>query len=224
MERHFALPIAITAALHAGLLFGFHPPTIPHRSPAADKPPPLKPMPPIEVDLAPPDPTTDNTAPAKGNPDASRPVSPEPPAVDPKPGFEIDVPKSPPLRPDQDPIVIIGLPAGAKNGSDDGVSLKPGRIFNGGDLDSTPRARLQVPPQYPHEARRNGTRGEVHVEFVVDESGAVVSPRVVRSNDRAFDEPTLRAVARWRFEPGKRDGRIVRFRMVVPVIFTLDRD
>jgi protein TonB len=59
------------------------------------------------------------------------------------------------------------------------------------------------------------------VEFVVDESGNVLNPRVVSSSDRAFEENTLRAVAKWKFEPGRRDGRTVRFRMSVPVVFKL---
>jgi protein TonB len=37
-----------------------------------------------------------------------------------------------------------------------------------------------------------------------------------------FEEPTLRAVAKWQFEPGRRDGRIVKFRMTVPVLFNLN--
>ena len=32
----------------------------------------------------------------------------------------------------------------------------------------------------------------------------------------------LRAVAKWRFEPGRRHGQIVRFRMVVPIHFSLN--
>jgi protein TonB len=44
----------------------------------------------------------------------------------------------------------------------------------------------------------------------------------VRSSSHAFEEPTLRAIAKWRFEPGRRGGQIVRFRMQVPVVFKLD--
>jgi hypothetical protein len=29
-------------------------------------------------------------------------------------------------------------------------------------------------------------------------------------------------VARWKFEPGQRDGRAVRFRMALPIQFTLN--
>jgi protein TonB len=63
--------------------------------------------------------------------------------------------------------------------------------------------------------------GEVLVEFMVDESGAVRDPRIIRSSDRVFEESAVRAVSRWRFEPGRRNGAIVRFKMAVPIVFTL---
>jgi periplasmic protein TonB len=62
----------------------------------------------------------------------------------------------------------------------------------------------------------------VVVEFIVDERGRVIEPRVVRSTNRIFDDATLQAVAKWQFEPGRRDGKIVRFRMSAPVVFSLN--
>jgi protein TonB len=59
------------------------------------------------------------------------------------------------------------------------------------------------------------------VEFLVDESGRVNHPHVVSSSDRVFEEAAVRAVAKWQFEPGRRDGKIVRFRMTVPIVFRL---
>ena len=60
------------------------------------------------------------------------------------------------------------------------------------------------------------------MEFVVDEAGRVLDPHVVRSNDPVFEAPTLRAVAKWRFEPGRKNGQVVRFRMSVPVAFAVN--
>ena len=89
-------------------------------------------------------------------------------------------------------------------------------------LDNAPRTRTQIAPVYPYEAKVNGRPGEVVVEFIVDESGRVLEPRVVRSTDPIFEAATVRAVSKWRFEPGRRDGRVVRFRMAVPVAFALN--
>ena len=47
-------------------------------------------------------------------------------------------------------------------------------------------------------------------------------PRVVSSSDRVFEENALRAVAKWQFEPGRRNGQVVRFRMSVPIVFKLN--
>jgi protein TonB len=105
-----------------------------------------------------------------------------------------------------------------------GDVVGPGRagLVTGGDLDRSPQTRFQAAPLYPAEARREGRSGTVTVEFVVDESGTVVTPRVASSSDRVFEEAALRAVARWRFEPGRRHGQVVRFRMAVPIHFSLN--
>lgn len=59
------------------------------------------------------------------------------------------------------------------------------------------------------------------VEFNVDTKGRVVSARVRQSTDRAFEDLTLRAVLNWSFEPGRKHGRAVPFRMEIPVNFKL---
>jgi len=57
-------------------------------------------------------------------------------------------------------------------------------------------------PSYPREAYREGTSGEVQVEFTVGTDGSVTSARVVRANPpRVFDREALNAVKRWKFEP-----------------------
>ena len=112
---------------------------------------------------------------------------------------------------------VIGVPEGVP----DGLRLDGG-VLNAANLDRVPRALAQIPPRYPAEARMKGLSGEVVVEFNVDESGNVSSVRVVRSSSREFDAAALAAVRKWRFEPGRRHGRIVRFSMVVPVVFRLN--
>ena len=103
------------------------------------------------------------------------------------------------------------------NGDEESVRLSGPRILDASQLDATPRARSQMPPKYPAEAARESRSGEVWVEFVVIEDGTVRNPRVIRATDSVFVEATLRAIERWRFEPGRRDGRVVRFRLAVPV-------
>ena len=85
------------------------------------------------------------------------------------------------------------------------------------------RARVQPAPEYPYELRVRGIEGTVWVEFLVDESGRVYNPVVLRATAPGFEEAVLRAVTKWRFEPGLKKGRPVRYRVSIPVVFSLDR-
>lgn len=87
------------------------------------------------------------------------------------------------------------------------------------DLDQRPRAVFQTPPNYPQELRKKGVQGTVEVVFLVDTSGRVISPKVDKSTDPAFERPALEAVRQWRFEAGTRAGQKVSFKMRVPITF-----
>jgi len=63
--------------------------------------------------------------------------------------------------------------------------------------------------------------GSVVVEFVVDESGLVVSPRIVESAGAALDKACLEAVGRWRYEPAVTQG--VRVKVVQRATFRFER-
>ena len=70
--------------------------------------------------------------------------------------------------------------------------------------------------------RTAGIDGEVWVEFIVDETGRVITPRVTRSTHPGFEEATLRAVSKWVFEKARRNGNVVRFRMSIPIRYSVD--
>lgn len=218
MERHFTLPIALAAALHGALLFAFT------RSPVIPSPRPEKPRSSvIVVPLHPPEPETVSEeelvpVPAKGKPAPAAPSGAEPPVV---PVLTAPVMELPTFRPQAggDGFEVPRFPFGLPEGSESGIGVR--EVLPGSLLDNPPRARLQGAPFYPAEGRREGLSGEVLVEFVVDEEGRVAGTKAVNASHRMFEEPALRAVAKWRFEPGRRNGRIVRFRMLVPVVFSL---
>jgi protein TonB len=115
---------------------------------------------------------------------------------------------------------IIG-PAGTPDGLPDGRGIHVQFFEPVTHLDKVPRATVRMSPAYPTALRSDGIEGVVMVEFDVDVKGRVVSARVRESTHRAFEEPTIRAVLQWRFEPGRSQGRAVPFRMVIPVNFTL---
>jgi protein TonB len=225
MDRHFLIPATIAAALHAGLLFGIRPSKPDLSSAAAEKPviiELIKNL--VEFTLEPTPAEDTEKSSAQRPPEAAPPVLPEPPPINPAGGFELKVPETPPNICTV-PVTTVPLgPFGPPTDLPIGPGIATTGILNGIDLDRTPRTRSQTPPAYPFEAKKEGRSGTVTVEFVVDESGGVLSPQVVNSTDPVFNDSALRAIARWRFEPGKRDGRVVRFKMAVPVVFSLNAE
>ena len=223
-RRHFALPAAFVLTLLAFLFFG------------TSRPPVV--VPPLVVPIKTPTP--------KGKEIEIKEYLPPPPTEpgdpmakplsgggEPLPPTQIDVPRLPtkdgiivplePARPRSGDGDIRVIPAYYGPGNGPGDRLGPTTdIIPAGLLDKPPRARVQVSPVYPTREKSTGTTGRVEVEFTVDETGAVMNPRVVSSTDRAFEEPTLRAVEKWRFLPGRHHGQVVRFRMRVPVLFNLN--
>jgi protein TonB len=175
---------------------------------------------PPKIELTLPDESDpDAAAPAKGATAEAPPTLPERPTI--------PVPEQMPIAlPVREASVRRGITVippgtiGVPTGIEAGLARVGGtaRLI---DLDGVPRATVQGAPVYPGEARRTGMSGEVLVEFLVDESGVVHDPRVIRASAAVFEEAALRAVARWRFEPGRRHGTVVRFRMSVPIVFSL---
>lgn len=224
MNNRYTLPIAFAVAVHASLMFGFRPPTAVREENVSGPRPDPAPLPPKIIEVVPLEEHQDSSEPAslpKENP-ASNPAKLEEPDRLPadKPLFEISPPKTSAHRSDSpffDPQPP-GVPGGSILG-EGGVG-----IIRSDLLDKPPHARVQATPDYPSAARRDGMNGEVVVEFLVDETGRVTNPSIVRSTSSVFEEPSLRAVLKWRFEPGKRDGRVVRFRMAVPVVFRLNEE
>jgi protein TonB len=86
------------------------------------------------------------------------------------------------------------------------------------DLDEKPRPLYQEMPRITQDMRGQGG-GTVYVIFIVSTEGRVQDPVVQKSSNPLFNEAALSAIKRWRFEPGKRNGRPVSFRMRVPITF-----
>lgn len=88
-----------------------------------------------------------------------------------------------------------------------------------GGLDS-----LRQHIQYPEEARAAGIEGRVLVQFVVDERGRVIDPKVVRGLGYGLDAEALRVIQQARFRPGMKQGRSVKVQMSLPITFRLPAD
>jgi periplasmic protein TonB len=103
----------------------------------------------------------------------------------------------------------INIPV-TKPGANFGKGIS--NLFNIGDLDQQPVARLRPGPTYPYDMRRAGINGTVVIEFIINTEGDVIQTQVVRSTHREFEMPALQAVQKWKFKPGRKGGRVVNVR------------
>ncbi len=75
----------------------------------------------------------------------------------------------------------------------------------GGDRDVVPLVR--VDPEYPPQAKQRRIEGWVDVEFTIGPAGTVEDVKVIDANPRGiFEQATLRAVRRYRYNPKIVDG------------------
>ncbi len=87
--------------------------------------------------------------------------------------------------------------------------------------DIPPKVISQERPKYPYAMARFGLRGQVLIDFVVDQQGRVREPVIAESDNPEFDEPALKALRQWKFQPGTLAGQPVNTRMRVPIVFEL---
>ena len=75
---------------------------------------------------------------------------------------------------------------------------------------------------YPESAVDNGIQGRVMVNFVVERDGSVSGVDILKGVDPALDKEALRVVKLMpKWKPGKQQGKAVRTRFRVPVVFRL---
>lgn len=93
----------------------------------------------------------------------------------------------------------------------------PGAIGYGPGV-TMPTLIARVAPKYTIEAMQARIQGSVWIECVVLPDGSIGDARVMRSLDRrlGLDDEALAAARRWRFRPGRLDGK------PVPVVVTIE--
>lgn len=94
-------------------------------------------------------------------------------------------------------------------------------LFSISELDQKPRVIYQASPIITKEMRKK-LPGKVNVILIVNEQGRIELPKIQSSSDPVFNKASLNAVKKWKFEPGKRNGKAVRTRMRVPITFSKD--
>ena len=165
-------------------------------------------------------------------------VPPPPPPPEEKPKEEKKEEKEPPKFTETAPPLDLSqleLALNAGVGSGDGLlpdltNRLPGAqgetgdvdsLFDISDLDQKPRVVFQPGPQINAQMQKQqkASANTVYIVFIVDQDGRVQDAKIQNSSNPVFDSAALSAVKRWKFEPGKRNGQSVRFRMRVPITF-----
>ena len=76
--------------------------------------------------------------------------------------------------------------------------------------------------KYPTISQEMGSAGKVIVQFVVDKDGTITDPTVVRGIDAYLDKEAIRVISSMpKWKPGVQNGKKVRVKYTVPVVFRL---
>ena len=204
----------------------------PFMEPPIEKEPPPPPEPEPEIDIPEPE-LPDIPPPDLAEPPPPDQVAPEPMDMAPQPlGFETPTLSSLSVK----GVPVRARPAGFKR--DFARSLMPGKLarpkaparlapprirFNSDELDRQPERISQIEPVYPYRAKRRGIEGVVAVKFLVDRSGAVKELTITGSEPPGvFDDTVIKTLGKWRFKPGRKDGKAVEAWLKTKIRFKLD--
>jgi len=78
--------------------------------------------------------------------------------------------------------------------------------------------------QYPPTALQQQTEGRVTLKFIIDTSGKILQPEIVRSTDTVFNKEALRIIRQMPpWKPGKNNGHSVNTTYTLPISFRLNQ-
>jgi len=87
-------------------------------------------------------------------------------------------------------------------------------------LDEYPQPLAPIEPRYPEQALHAKINGSVTLLLLIDENGMLQDISVVEAKPESiFNEAALEAFREMRFSPARKDGRVVRSRVLITVGF-----
>ena len=88
------------------------------------------------------------------------------------------------------------------------------------DLDVQPRALREIVPDYPPDADRSRLSGRVRLQLELEADGRISDVDVVSASPPGvFEASAVRAFREARFAPAQKNGRPVRARVVIEVLY-----
>lgn len=93
-------------------------------------------------------------------------------------------------------------------------------VFPGGDHELIKYIAENL--EYPQEAMEIGIQGRVFVKIIVEPDGSISNAQIIRGIGYGCDEEAIRVIELMpNWEPGRKNGEVVRVTMAVPVNFKL---
>lgn len=187
-----------------------------------DPPPPPKKAPPIKV--------------------ATVPKAPPPPKDPPPPPPPNETP--PPQQPSKPVPLVVGISMSSTTtagnfaapvgntlyGKTDNKAADPSNVKAYSapkympiyQVDSEPSVMSEVKVPYPEEARKAGIEGTVTLSITIDNTGQVVSAKVVSGPGYGLNEAAREAIRKFKFKPAMKNGEAVSTEMKYSYTFLLD--
>jgi len=82
-----------------------------------------------------------------------------------------------------------------------------------------PKATYSPDPKFPDLPRDAEPRGIVVMVVGVNQKGHVQAVRVLRSDEKAFEQSAVATVRKWKFKPAEKDGQPVPVQVTVEMKF-----
>ena len=137
---------------------------------------------------------------------------PAPPPAEPEPSAA----EAPPATP-ADPIAALPAAPAPVATITSSVDLT---FYTARDLDVQPRALREIVPDYPSDADRRRLSGKVRLQLKLEADGRVSDIGIVSASPPGvFDESAIKAFREARFAPAQKNGRPVRSRVVIEVLY-----
>jgi TonB family protein len=106
-------------------------------------------------------------------------------------------------------------PAPAKPAASGEKAVKPAAT------EPDPKLIHKVDPQFPEEAKKKGKMGKVVAEILIGKTGSVDNVKILKSDDKVFEQPAIDALRQWKYEPQLKDGKPVSRVYTITVSFKL---
>ena len=101
-------------------------------------------------------------------------------------------------------------------------SIGGGTGFSLDEVDEPPRPVRSIPPEYPYSAKKNRIQGQVVVRMLVTSDGTPTNITIHSADPPGvFEEASLAAAKRWKFQPGRYAGQDVDTWVLLPFNFEL---